>query len=87
MSVERRPSEWRRVPLAATVTARTSPLTLREYQAMQLSARGCALKEIAEAMGISVHTVKQLRYGAFRRLDATCLQEAMIALGWLVVPD
>jgi DNA-binding CsgD family transcriptional regulator len=44
-------------------------LTPREYQVVQLLGRGCTYCQVAEQMGVSLHTVTSHVKNAYRKLE------------------
>jgi DNA-binding NarL/FixJ family response regulator len=55
--------------LAASGTARTSVLTMRENSVVQLIAEGRTAREAADLLGVSPKTVEAARAGALRKLN------------------
>ena len=61
-------------------------LTPRQLAIIALRAQGYTRTEIADRLGIVDHTVREHIAQAYRRLDATCREDAYRRLGWLVLP-
>jgi DNA-binding NarL/FixJ family response regulator len=75
------------MPAVAPGVAFGQRVTSREFQCLRLLAMGNTNKEIGACLGISEQTVKNHLCNAYTRLGATRGYEALIALGWLKVPE
>lgn len=77
------PEEWRRLNPKATTIARTRPeppmesLTAREFEVLRLVAEGLHNREIADALGVTEHTVKFHLGAIFGKLGASTRTEAV----------
>ena len=54
------------------------PLTLQERRALELSATGLAVADVADAMGVSVQTVRAWLASAISKLGARSKLEAVL---------
>jgi DNA-binding NarL/FixJ family response regulator len=54
---------------------------------MARRARGQTIEAIAYDMGISHQTVKNHVTSVYAKTGAECFAEALVALGWLVIPE
>ena len=64
----------------------TPALSPRQVEVLRLRALGLTNAAIAARLGISSRAVKSDLNGAYGRLDAACLPDALRAVGWLQVP-
>lgn len=62
-------------------------LSPTEMKVLRLRAEGLSGIEVANRLGISLHTVKNHLYSVYRKLDTTNCIGAMLALGWVHIPD
>jgi len=62
-------------------------LTPRERETLLLYAKGLVQKEVAQAMGRSLQTVKNYMANAYARLEVENAIEAFLVLGWLTAPE
>lgn len=65
----------------------TPPITPRQREALRHRALGLTNAATAAEMGIAETTLKETLKWAYRRLDASCLEDALRAVGWLTVPE
>jgi len=62
-------------------------LTRRQVEALRLYANGHTQKEVAHEMGVGLQTIKNLLTEAYLELEAEGAIDALMKLGWLVVPE
>lgn len=62
-------------------------LTARQREIMRRRALGDTNEAVAHALNISAQTVKNHVTIVYAKTGATCFAEALIALGWLTVPE
>ena len=55
-----------------------SSLTRREWEVAQLLSRGHSTKEIAAALGVSLHTVRRHSEQIFRKFNVQCRTAAAV---------
>ncbi|WP_374667847.1 LuxR C-terminal-related transcriptional regulator [Ramlibacter sp.] len=65
-------------PAATSATTGASPLTGRQQEIVRLAAQGASNKEIAQALGIAPHTVKNHLAQIFEKLGATNRAQAVL---------
>ena len=65
---------------------RGRPLSPREYEALRLYAWLGRWQDVADALGISLQTVKNHCQTAYAKLDAESVLQAYRKLGWLDAP-
>lgn len=63
------------------------PLNDREYETLARLGRGATIKEAAWEMSYSPATLKWYCKTAYIKLGVNSLLQAMLALGWLVIPE
>ena len=59
-------------------------MTRRELQVLRMSATGMTYAEIADALGISIKTVKVHHENIYRAMNVRNKVEAFIKMGWLM---
>ena len=61
-------------------------LTEDQWRCLRLAALGLTSEEIAKEIGRSRSVIRGHLERAYRRVDASCLVDALRAVGWLQVP-
>lgn len=64
-----------------------SRLTPREWEYLRWRALGLTISEAAVQMDVSLNTVRRHGSNVFAKLTVSSLQDALRAVGWLVVPN
>lgn len=62
-------------------------LSGRELEALSLTASGLDRKSAAERMCVAPDTVKKYLGSVYAKTGASNLREALVALGWLRIPQ
>lgn len=79
--------------MAATIapagrpSGRARPPTRRQLEVLALVATGVTRQEAADRLFITERTVQNHLADAYRSLDVNSLVGALLALGWVQVPD
>lgn len=58
-------------------------LTPRELEVMRLRATGLSVREVADALGISVQTVKNHQTAVYAKAEAAGIVDFFYRVGWL----
>lgn len=66
--------------------ARTTDLTLREYEVLWVYAKVGHSGETATQLGLSVQTVRNHLNHIYLKLDVHSAIEALVAVGWVNLP-
>lgn len=70
----------------AAIPVAGAPLWPQQREVLRLRALGLDVRAVARRMRLSEHTVRHYYAAAYRQLGASCLADALRALGWLRVP-